>query len=389
MGEHARLSPSAASRWLSCTASPTMEAKYPSVSTSYAEEGTFAHSLAELCTRYALGEINKRTYKARLNAMIKNDANGFYNAEMQDHCEEYAAYIKEKYFELKKECPDAFVELEVKLDLSSIIPEGFGTADCIIVAEPKIWIVDFKYGKGVKVEAEGNVQMEIYGLGVMERYEALYHIRRIGMAIVQPRLGGISETEVDADALRAWGTIHIKPTAQTAFFGPGYFKPSESNCRFCKAKQDCKARANYFIKLFEDSNDADMLTPDEAGQILEQAAGIEEWLKDIKEKVTSTLFAGDPVKGWKLVEGKSSRKFTDEKEVALILESESDLDHDEIWTTKLVGITSLEKSLGKKKFEELLGKYVIKPEGKPTLASANDKRLEIFPAESIVNAFDE
>lgn len=389
MKDHAKLSPSAASRWLNCTASPTMEAKYPTVSTSYANEGTFAHSLAELCARYALGEINKRTYNSRLKKMIKGDTEGFYNQEMQDHCEEYATYIKEKYFELKEECPDAFVELEVKLDLSTIIPEGFGTADCIIVAEPKVWIVDFKYGKGIKVEAEGNVQMEIYGLGVMERYGALFHVRRVGMTIVQPRLGGISETDIDADALRAWGTIHIKPLAKAAYDGPGYFRPSEETCRFCKARQDCRARAEYFLRLFEESDDADMLTADEAGKILEKAAGIEEWLKDIKEKVTSTLFAGDPVQGWKLVEGKSNRKFTDEKEVAAILESESDLDHDEIWITKLAGITSLEKNLGKKKFEELLGKYVIKPEGKPTLASADDKRPEIFPAEQIVNAFDE
>lgn len=388
MGEHARLSPSSASRWLCCTASPTMEAKYPSgdSSTTYAEEGTFAHSLAELCTRYALGEITKRTYNARLKKMAKND---FYNAEMQDACEEYATYIKEKYFELKEECPDAFVELEVKLDLSNIIPEGFGTADCIIVAEPKIWIVDFKYGKGVKVEAEGNVQMEIYGLGVMERYESLYHIRQVGMTIVQPRLGGISETEINADALRAWGVIHIKPVAQIAYFGPGYFRPSESNCRFCKAKQDCKARADHFLRLFDESGDADLLTPDEAGRILEQAAGIEEWIKDIKEKVTSTLFAGTPVQGWKLVEGKSNRKFSDENKVAEILQFETDLDPSEIWTAKLAGITALEKNLGKKKFEELLGKYVIKPEGKPTLASADDKRPEVFPAQQIVDAFDE
>lgn len=386
MKAHAKLSPSAASRWLQCTASATVEQNYPSTSTTYAEEGTFAHSLAELCTRYALREITKPEYKKKLKAMAESD---HFTREMLDYCEDYAAYIKEKYHQLKKKCPDAFVELEVRLDLTSIIPEGFGTADCIIIAEPKMWVIDFKYGKGVKVEAEGNQQMEIYGLGAMEKYKALYDIRTVGMAIVQPRLGGISESEIDAGALRAWGVIHIQPFAKEAFEGPGHFRPSEEACRFCKAKKDCKARANYFMKIYGDHPFDEYMSPEEAGLILEKAAGISDWLKDLEAKVTEALFEGKPVPGWKLVVGKSNRKFTDEKKVAEILEAETDMTHEDIYKTKLIGISEIEKQLGKKKAAELLGHLIIKPEGKPTLAPDYDKRREYDPVDSIINAFDE
>lgn len=386
MKQHAKLSPSAAGRWLQCTASATVEQNYENESTSYAEEGTFAHSLAELCTKYALKLITKSEYKKQLAIMGEND---FFNQEMLDYCEDYAAYIKEKFYSLKRKCPDAFVELEVRLDLTSIIPEGFGTADCIIVAEPKMWVIDFKYGKGVKVEAEGNIQMEIYGLGAMAKYKVLYDIQRVGMAIVQPRLGGISETEIDAGALRAWGSIHIIPHAKEAYEGPGHFRPSEEACRFCKARKDCKARANYFMKIYDDHPFDEFMTPEEAGEILEKAAGIENWLKDLREKVFEALSAGQSITGWKLVEGKSNRKFTDEKEVAAILEAETDMTRDEIFKTKLVGISEIEKKLGKKKTAELLGELIVKPKGEPKLAPANDKRPDINPYEDVINAFDE
>lgn len=386
MRTHARLSPSAAHRWLRCTASPTLEAQYETTTSEYAEEGTFAHSLAELCTSNTLGLINKRSYTAKLNKLKKND---FFNQEMADAAEDYAMYIKERLLKAQETCPDAFAELEVKLDLTDFIPEGFGTADCIIIAEPEMYVIDFKYGKGVKVEAEGNPQMEIYALGALAKYSALYDIQRINMTIIQPRLGGISEFQMDTGALRAWASIHIIPFAKEAYEGPGRFKPGEETCRFCRAKQDCKARADYFISLFDDSPDADFLTPDEAGKILQEAAGMKEWLKDLEDKVTGCLFQGTPVNGWKLVAGRSNRTITDEDAVVQILKTEADLTEDQIWTKKLAGITQYEKLLGKKTFNELLGDYVVKPEGKPTLAPADDKRPEIFPADSIVNAFDE
>ena len=184
MRGHAKLSPSAAHRWLHCTASPTLEAQYEATTSEYAAEGTFAHGLAELYTSNALGLITKRVYTARLNKMKKDD---FFNQEMVDAADDYAMYIKERLLKVQETCPDAFAELEVKLDLTDFIPEGFGTADCIIIAEPEMYVIDFKYGKGVKVEAEGNPQMEIYALGALAKYGALYDIQTINMTIILPK----------------------------------------------------------------------------------------------------------------------------------------------------------------------------------------------------------
>lgn len=386
MRSHAILSPSAAHRWLNCTASARIEAQYENTTSDYAQEGTFAHSLAELETKYSLKMITKAEYTDQLNAL---KADSFYSKEMQEYCEEYATYIKEKFLLLKKTCPDAFVELEVRLDLSDYIPEGFGTADCIIIAEPEMWVVDFKYGKGVKVEAEGNLQMEIYALGALSAYGALYDIEDVGMAIVQPRLGGISEFKMDRRALNAWAVVKIIPGAKEAYEGPGRFLPSEEACRFCKAKADCRARADYFVNLFDSCPDPELITAEEAGALLKKAMGMSDWIKDIEAKVTANLMQGNSVPGWKLVAGKSNRKFADEEKVAQILKTKARLKKSDIFTTKLNGITAIEKKLGKKKFNELLGELIIKPEGKPTLAQASDNRPEIFPADEIVKAFDE
>lgn len=386
MKSHAKLSPSAAHRWLTCTAAPTVEARYPDQTSDYAEEGTFAHELAELCTKYALGQLTKRQYAARFSRLKTNK---YFSPEMLEHCEAYAFYVKEKFLSIGETCPDAFVELEVRLDLTSVIPESFGTADCVIIAEPEMWVIDFKYGKGVKVEAEGNQQMEIYALGAMAKYGQLYDIRSIGMAIMQPRLGGVSEAKIAADALRAWSVIEIMPQAKEAYEGPGHFRPSETACRFCKARQDCKARADYYVSLFEDDPDVGLMTAEEAGRLLELSAGMKDWLKDLEAKVTGSLFSGEPVPGWKLVAGRSNRKFTDEAAVAVVLENQTDMAYEEIYVTKLAGISAIEKRLGKKKTAELLGDLIVKPEGAPVLAPADDKRPEIFPADLITKAFDE
>lgn len=386
MTAHAKLSPSAAHRWLKCTASPLIESQYPNESTSYAQEGTFAHSVAEICARYAVRSISKIEYEKSIGELSENP---LWSSEMLEYCEEYATYIKEKLYELRKSCPDAFVEFEVTLDLSDFIPEGFGTADCVIIAEPKIQIIDFKYGKGVAVEAEGNLQMEIYALGACAQYEDLFDIKEIGMSIVQPRLGGISEAHMDRDQLRAWANVAIIPKAKEAFEGPGEFRPGEEICKFCKARKDCAARANYYANLFNDNPLESVMTAEDAGKLLEKAAGMDDWLEDLKAKVIGSLLEGDPVPGWKLVEGRSMRKYADEDKVAEILKTKARLKASEIYTKKLITITNAEKLIGKKKFAELLGDLIIKPEGAPTLAPASDKRPEIFPAEQIVKAFDE
>ena len=384
---HARLSPSSASRWLRCTAAPSMEARYPAVTTSYAEEGTFAHKLAELCTQNTLGWIKPTEFKKQLKELQENP---LYSSEMLEHCEEYAQYVLSKYMELKDQCKDAFVELEVKLDLQEYIPESFGTADCVIIAEPLIQIIDFKYGKGVQVEAMRNVQMEIYALGAISKYERLYDFKKVGLSIVQPRLGGISEAQVDRDALRAWAISSLKPQAKAAFNGPGVFVHSESACRFCRAKADCKARADHFLKVFEDHPIEEVLTSEDAGKILTLAEGIEAWLKDLTEKVTNDLMQGRMVPGWKLVAGRSNRKITcSDEELEQILREQGKLKKKDIYTQKIIPLTQIEKLLGAKKAAEVLQGKIVKPEGAPTLAKASDTRPEIFPAAKVINAFDE
>lgn len=385
METHARLSPSAAARWLTCTAAPTLEAQFPDESSVYADEGSFAHKLAELEAGKALKFTTAAKYKRAVEGLSKNDT---YNAETHECAKDYADHIKAIFKKEKAKTPDAFAELEVKLDLSGFIPEGFGTADCIIVSDTTLYVIDFKYGKGVKVSAEGNAQMELYALGALELYGALYDIETVSMTIIQPRLGSVETAERKAEDLYAWAESTVKPAAEAAFNGPGEFCPSEPACRFCKAKSTCPARAQHYVDLFDDTPEPKTLTAEEAGEILTKAAGMKTWLSDIEAVVFSALMAGEPVSQWKLVEGKSNRKYTDEDKVAKAL-MKAGLTEDQVYTQKLVTITGVEKLLGKKEAAVVLDGLVEKPEGKPTLAEISDKRNALSITEEMVKAFDE
>ena len=385
MGTHARLSPSAAARWLTCTAAPTLEAQFPDESSVYADEGSFAHKLAELEAGKALKLTTAAKYKRAVGGLSKNET---YNAEMHECAKDYADHIKAIFKKEKAKTPDAFAELEVKLDLSSFIPEGFGTADCIIISDTTLYVIDFKYGKGVKVSAEGNAQMELYALGALELYGALYDIETVSMTNNQPRLGSVETAERKAEDLYTWAESTVKPAAEAAFNGPGEFCPSEPACRFCKAKGTCPARAQHYVDLFDDTPEPKTLTAEEAGEILTKAAGMKTWLSDLEAVVFSALMAGEPVSQWKLVEGKSNRKYTDEDKVAKAL-LKAGLTEEQVYTQKLVTITGVEKLLGKKAATEVLDGLVEKPEGKPTLAEISDKRNALSITEEMVKAFDE
>ena len=316
----------------------------------------------------------------------------FYNQEMLEAAEEYGTYIKEVYLKVLGSCPDPVVAFEERLDLTEWIPEGFGTADCIIIAEPDMYVIDFKYGKGVAVEVQGNPQMEIYALGAWSTYGFFYDIKNVNMTIVQPRLGGISEASIEREALVAWGNVGVKPKAKEAYEGPGTFRPSEEVCKFCKARGDCQARANYYVDLFNENEPLmDVMSLEQIGELLELSKGMRTWLTDLEERAYACLMEGRKVPGWKLVAGRSTRTWADEEAVAKVLKTKGKLKAGDIYTKKLNGITTIEKLLGKNKFAEILpiGELVIKPEGKPTLAPADDKRPEIFPANEVVKAFDE
>ena len=313
----------------------------------------------------------------------------YYNAEMQECAVAYAKFVTNRLAEARKTCPDAIVILETRLDFSKYVPGGFGTGDCVIIAEPILDVIDFKYGKGHRVEAEDNPQMQLYGLGALEQFGDLYEIKAVRMTIFQPRLSGIEDSsEKTVKDLTAWGKNYVKPRAKLADKGEGDFAPCEEACRFCRAKNQCRARAEENLKLFDESPDPLLISPEEAGAILAKSADIETWLKDLRELVSNALTAGETVAGWKMVEGRSNRKFADEDQVVTAMKA-AGYDESLLYDRKLITLTQMERDFGKKNLAEILGDLIVKPQGAPTLAPESDKRPAYRFEEQVLKAFDE
>ena len=385
MAKHALLSASGAHRWLKCTPSAQLELQFPQSTSEYAEEGTAAHELCELTARYWLGEISEAEYENQRDELAKGK---YYNAEMQECANDYAKFVAEKTAAARETCEDAFTALEVRVDFSKYVKDGFGTGDCIIVSDNVLEIIDFKYGKGVRVEAAGNPQMKLYALGAYLEYNTLFDIDSVRMTIFQPRLSGVqSSDEITVKELLEWAEKYVKPRAKLAYKGEGEFAPSEEVCKFCRAKAQCKARADKNLKLFDEAPDVLLLTPEDAGKILEQAGDIQSWLADLESLVSSTLLAGQPVEGWKMVEGRSNRRFADELKVVDAMKA-AGYDESLLYERKLITLTQMEKDFGKKAVAETLGELIVKPQGKPTLAPAKDKRPEFRPEEQLLAEFD-
>jgi hypothetical protein len=385
MAKHALLSASGAHRWLECTPSAQLELQFPQSTSEYAEEGTAAHELCELTARYWLGEISEAEYENQRDELAKGK---YYNAEMQECANDYAKFVAEKTAAARETCEDAFTALEVRVDFSKYVKDGFGTGDCIIVSDNVLEIIDFKYGKGVRVEATGNPQMKLYALGAYLEYNTLFDIDSVRMTIFQPRLSGVqSSDEITVKELLEWAEKYVKPRAKLAYKGEGEFAPSEEVCKFCRAKAQCKARADKNLKLFDEAPNILLLTPEDAGKILEQAGDIQSWLADLESLVSSTLLAGQPVEGWKMVEGRSNRRFADELKVVAAMKS-AGYDESLLYERKLITLTQMEKDFGKKAVAETLGELIVKPQGKPTLAPAKDKRPEFRPEEQLLAEFD-
>lgn len=383
--QHAILSASGAHRWLECTPSAQLEQQFPASTSEYAEEGTAAHELAELTARYFLREISEMEFEAKRDELAKGP---YYTAEMQECANDYARLVLQKIEAARESCPDAFVELEVKVDFSKYVKDGFGTADCVIVADNLLEIIDFKYGKGVRVEAAGNPQMRLYALGAYLKYNALFDFERICKTIFQPRLSGVqSSSELTVKELVTWADKVVKPRAKLAYKGEGEFAPSEEVCKFCRAKAQCRARTEKNLSLFDESPDALLITPAEAGEILAKAADIQSWLSDLEALVSSTLLAGQPVAGWKMVESRSNRKFADEAKVVAAMTA-AGYDEATLFERRLITLTQMEKDFGKKAVGEVLGELIVKPQGKPTLAPETDKRHEYKPEDQLLAEFD-
>lgn len=385
MAKHALLSASGAHRWLECTPSAQLELQFPQSTSEYAEEGTATHELCELTARYWLGEISEAEYENQRDELAKGK---YYNAEMQECANDYAKFVAEKTAAARETCEDAFTALEVRVDFSKYVKDGFGTGDCIIVSDNVLEIIDFKYGKGVRVEAAGNPQMKLYALGAYLEYNTLFDIDSVRMTIFQPRLSGVqSSDEITVKELLEWAEKYVKPRAKLAYKGEGEFAPSEEVCKFCRAKAQCKARADKNLKLFDEAPDVLLLTPEDAGKILEQAGDIQSWLADLESLVSFTLLAGQPVEGWKMVEGRSNRRFADELKVVDAMKA-AGYDESLLYERKLITLTQMEKDFGKKAIAETLGELIVKPQGKPTLAPAKDKRPEFRPEEQLLAEFD-
>lgn len=369
---HARLSASGSKRWLTCTPSANLEDGFEDSSSSFAEEGTAAHELSELVLQKEIDEITALTFKRRLNKFKKE--NEYYSDSMLEYVTGYTDFVMERYAVAKARSSDALILLEQRLDFSEWVPDGFGTGDVLIISDGIMEVIDLKYGKGVPVSAEGNPQMRLYALGAMNQYDMLYGIDTVQMTIVQPRLDSISTDELSAEALYTWATDEVKPKAEMATNGEGEFVAGE-HCRFCKAKAVCKARADENLKMAEyDFADPNVLSDDEIGAILTKADELQKWAKDVQDyALKQAEHHGATFPGFKLVEGRSNRKYTDEEAIVSALRERGFTD-EAIFEKKLLAVTKMEKSISKKTFDELLNPFIVKPPGKPTLVPESDKR---------------
>lgn len=385
--KHALLGASNAHRWMVCTKSAKLEEGFPDKGSTYAEEGTAAHLLAEIYAKYAVEESDEATFLRQKELFQEDEAHSkYYTEDMRDSAESYGAFIKEELLDLKKDCEDPVVFFETRVDFSEWVPEGFGTADCLIIADGLMEVVDFKYGKGVRVQAFENPQMMLYALGAYQQYKDIYDIEKVKMSIFQPRIANEPTFYViSVKELLTWAKKTVRPAAKLAIKGQGEYVPSEDTCRFCKAKNVCRARYKANIALFDDNPDPDKMSLEEIGEVLKKAKDIKAWLSDMEAHVLESLLSGNPVSGWKIVEGRSIRKLTDAQEAADRLLAEG-IEEDKIYERSMYSLAQLEKSLGKKLIKEVLEDLIEKPEGKPTLAPEEDKRPAFDPKESVIKA---
>jgi hypothetical protein len=368
MGKHAILSASSANRWLHCPPSARLCEAYEDKGSDYAAEGTDAHALCEYKLRKALG----------MEATDPTKNLSWYNSEMEECATGYAAYVLEQVEAAKQTCADPIVLIEQRVDFSRWVEGGFGTADCIIIADGVLKIVDYKHGKGVEVSAVDNPQMMLYALGALEIFDGIYDINTIRMTIYQPRKSNISVYEMQKSDLLGWADTELTEKAQLAYGGQGKFHCGEW-CRFCKAKAECRERAAVNLELaqYEFQSPA-LLDDDEIADILGRLDALTAWAADVKEYALRQALSGKKWTGWKLVEGRSNRRYTNETAVASAVESIG-IDP---YEHKVLGVTAMQKLLGKSRFEELLAPYIEKPQGKPTLVPESDKRPAINTAKN-------
>lgn len=381
--QHALLSASSAHRWLHCTGSPLLEKDFPDSTSVYAQEGTLAHYLCELKLMAYTGEITKRKLTSMKNKLMKSE---LWQPEMDSTSEAYLDYIKDITMSYTVK---PVILIEKKVDFSQYAPEGFGTADCLILAGDTLHVVDYKHGKGVVVDADHNPQMMLYALGAMSELSLLYRFKFVHMTIVQPRVNNISEFTMTADELTEWGETVVKPKAEAAISGKGEFEAGDW-CRFCRAKRQCKTRYESNDSLYSElsvQHDPRLITLAELGDYLKRGKDMAAWLEDMKEYALSESLAGADVPGWKAVEGRGSRAFTDTDEAVDTL-IKNGIDESVLYERRVLTLAQMEKAVGKKAFGELVGDLVVKNPGKPTLVEESDKRPRITNQPTAADVFN-
>lgn len=375
MGKHALLSASSSHRWLVCPPSAKLCAEVEDMGSEYAAEGTDAHSL---CEYKVLKYLGKKAENPTANL-------SFYDDEMERCAEDYAAYISEIVEKVKDTCGDPVVLVEQRLDFSRYVPEGFGTGDCLIIADGTLHVIDFKYGRGVEVSALENPQMMCYALGALELFDGIYDITSVCMASYQPRRENISVFTMSKAGLYQWAEETLAPIAKLAYDGGGEFKAGE-HCRFCKVKATCRKRAEYNLELakYDFEMPAELETA-EIAAVLAKADELAAWAADVKEYALAQALAGVEYDGWKVVEGRSNRRYINETAAADVVKQEGfdPFEH------KILGITAMTKLLGKAKFDKLLGNLVEKPKGRPALVPMSDRRPAMDNAANAADDFKE
>lgn len=360
--KHALLSASSAHRWLRCPPSAKLTAGVTEAPSEAALQGTAAHALAEHKLRRALKQQSKRPVSE------------YEDDEMDSYTDDYVSYVLEQYEQAKQVTSGAVIYIEQHLDFSNVVPGGFGTGDCLIVADGMLHVIDLKYGLGVLVEAEWNLQMMLYAIGALALFDALYDIEQVALTVFQPRRENVSTWTISVAELNEWAEHTLKPAAELAAKGEGEFCAG-SWCQFCRIASTCRARAETNLELakFEFAPPAE-LSPAEVAKVLTQIPELTRWASDVQDYALSQALSGEQYEGFKLVAGRSIRKYTDETAVA---EAAKAAGYRDIYKRSLLTITAMEKLMGKKQFSEILGDLVVKPDGKPTLVPVTDKRPEL------------
>lgn len=363
MGAHARNSPSALYRTLNCPPSLVLGEQFQDEESQYAAEGSAGHALAE------------HLIKKHLHLRTKRPVSDYYSDDLMEAVEDYVAFVIEKIEDAKRECKSPLFSVEQRVDISEYSPDCFGTADMVIVTDKVAHVIDLKLGRGVEVSAEENPQLMAYGLGVLEMVEMLYDIEVVRLTIFQPRINNFSTWDITPEALKAWGEEILKPRSAMALAGAGEFQAG-SWCRFCKARNQCRARAEEFLRLAKmEFRQPALLSDDEIAEVLKVSDELSKWAADVYAFAQDqAVIHGKQWRGYKLVEGRSNRKYSSEEEVAQAAQAAG---YTDIYKKSLIGVTEMERLMGKKEFARILGKLVYKPQGKVTLVPDTDKREAI------------